>query len=53
MNATMKEKDILTLRQRLERWETELRLARRRHRRRQRAEALPEKPAPVLSLIHI
>ena len=49
MNATMKEKDILTLRQRLERWETELRLARRRHRRRQRAEALPEKPAPVLT----
>ena len=46
MNATMKEKDTLTLRRRLERWETELRLARRR---RQRAEALPEKPAPVLT----
>ena len=40
MNATMKENKTMTLRQRLERWDTERRLARRR---RQRAME-PERP---------
>ena len=55
MNATMKENKTMTPRQRLERWETELRLARRRRQRameaerpRRRAETLPARdPAPV------
>ena len=55
MNATMKENKTMTPRQRLERWETELRLARRRRqwameaeRPRRRAETLPARdPAPV------
>ena len=55
MNATMKENKTMTPRQRLERWETELRLARRRRQRameaerpRRRAETLPAvDPAPA------
>ena len=55
MNATMKENKTMTLRQRLERWDTERRLARRRRQRameterpRRRAETLPARdPAPV------
>ena len=50
MNATMKENKTMTLRQRLERWDTERRLARRRRQRameperpRRRAETLPAK----------
>ena len=55
MNATMKENKTMTLRQRLERWDTERRLASRRRQRameterpRRRAETLPARdPAPV------
>ena len=55
MNATMKENKTMTLRQRLERWDTERRLARRRRQRameterpRRRAETLPARdPASV------
>ena len=58
MNATMKENKTMTPRQRLERWETELRLARRRRQRameaerpRRRAETLPAvDPAPAEDL---
>ena len=54
MNATMKENKTMTLRQRLERWDTERRLARRRRQRameperpRRRAETLPAKDPAV------